>query len=189
MIAGVDYGSKLSGNTALAFFDASNAKVLTCPAKKDADQWLMDQFHQLQIKKVFIDAPLSLPGVYTGNGENYHYRKADIELKAMSPMFLGGLTARAMQLKSYAEKSKILLIETYPAATLQRLKNVHLYQKKGVPDVLLWEEISQLLEASIHAEQKRGHEFDACLALYAGHLYENGKANVAGDEVEGMIVY
>ena len=58
-----------------------------------------------------------------------------------------------------------------------------------MPDILLWEEISLLLEAIIHSDLKRGHELDACLALYAVKLFENGKANVAGDEKEGVIVY
>lgn len=189
MIAGVDYGSKLSGNTALAYFKGETVEVFTCPAKKDADIWLMAQFQLLHISKVYIDAPLSLPGVYTGNGDNYHYRKADMALKAMSPMFLGGLTARAMHLKSIAAQSGISMYETYPAATLKRLKNAHLYHKKTLPDVALWEEISQLMEATIKTEQKRGHEFDACLALYAGSLHVKGLANTAGEEKEGVIVY
>ena len=98
MIIGVDYGSKLAGTTVIAYNMGDGIRLERSKKNQDADQMIIDFVAEYNPQVIGIDAPLSLPGVYTGlvGFEDYHYRACDKALKAMSPMFLGGLTARAM---------------------------------------------------------------------------------------------
>ena len=110
---GVDYGSKLAGTTAISYLEEGKIRILQSKKKEDADQFLSELILRLSPKSIFIDAPLSLPAAYHNKGTDYFYRKADRDCKAMSPMFLGGLTARAMKLKAqHADRN---FIEVYPA--------------------------------------------------------------------------
>lgn len=189
MNVGIDFGSKLAGTTAIAF-RKNHQLIIQCSEKgKDSDEWLMKKATQYSWKECWIDAPLSLPGKYTGIGDNYHFREADIILKAMSPMFLGGLTARAIQLKDKLLLHNITCRETYPAATLKRLKSASLYSKKQHPDIQLWEELEKLLLLEIITEKRRTHEFDAALAFYAAELFHQGKGLKCGNDAEGWIYY
>ena len=99
-IFGVDYGSKMAGTTVVAVARERQIDLLQSGRKQDADAWLLETAVAQQPDHIFLDAPLSLPGVYRHlpGRSDYFYREADRELQAMSPMFLGGLTARAMQL-------------------------------------------------------------------------------------------
>ena len=109
---GIDYGSKTSGFTAAASYSSTGTVQVYQSAKgKDADAWLLNLINDLKPKNVAIDAPLSLPGVFIDPSafNNYNYRACDGITGAMSPMFLGGLTARAMQLSA---KLKALKIES-----------------------------------------------------------------------------
>ena len=99
MIAGVDFGSKLSGQTVVAILDNDIIQVQRSEKGKDADDFLLGVLEATKITLVGIDAPLSLPGLYLGNGSDYFFREADRDLGAMSPMFLGGLTARAIRIR------------------------------------------------------------------------------------------
>ena len=106
---GIDYGSKTSGFTAAAGYSSKGVVQVHQSTKgKDADAWLLDLIKNLKPKYIAIDAPLSIPGVFIdpASFNNYHYRECDRLAGAMSPMFLGGLTARAMQLSA---KLKALL--------------------------------------------------------------------------------
>jgi predicted nuclease with RNAse H fold len=99
-IVGIDYGAKLAGTTVAAWNENGSLHWKCSGKKQDADKWLEEKLLQLRPDLIFMDAPLSLPGVYSGQGTDYFYREGDRALGAMSPMFLGGLTARAMQLKA-----------------------------------------------------------------------------------------
>ena len=102
---GIDYGAKLSGYTAICFNQNDILTIQQCLYGKDADKWLKEVLTQHDFESVYIDAPLSLPGKYRAlSGYNdFHYRKCDQELRAMSPLFLGGLTARAMSFSDEVE--------------------------------------------------------------------------------------
>jgi predicted nuclease with RNAse H fold len=125
ILCGIDYGSKLAGTTAVAWLDTvTQAIAITCSLKgKDADVFLYDCLVKLNPACVFIDAPLSLPGVYSLGGAytDHFFRQADKQLQAMSPMFLGGLTARAIKLKKELNAISVPVFETYPAAQAIRL--------------------------------------------------------------------
>lgn len=189
---GVDYGSKLAGTTVLSFLgEGGKVRFMTSEKKKDADQFLLDAVTDLKPLYIFFDAPLSLPGVYTKPEafEDYFYRKGDKLLRAMSPMFLGGLTARAMRLKKSFEGQGIKVVETYPAVHAQRmeLKSYH-YKKqlRYIPDVLAV--LQHNLPFGVDWESiNTWHQVDALLAYYAGFRYMNDEAESFGDAAEGLI--
>ena len=116
VVFGIDFGSKLSGNTAIALFERGKIYFMSVDQDVDADDFILKAAEHFKPEIIFLDAPLSLPGKYMGldGFDNYHFRKADLELRAMSPMFLGGLTARAMALKDTLRKTDIRVYETYP---------------------------------------------------------------------------
>jgi Uncharacterized conserved protein len=182
--AGVDYGSKLAGTTAITFAHNHSLTTLRSMKGADADDWLIKEIHNNAIEAVFIDAPLSLPAAYFhSQSSDFFYRKVDRELHAMSPMFLGGLTARAMRLKKQLSEKNIRMHETYPAALVKELNLPH-YKK----DMLLFQQefYSQLPQALSASELKSWHEVDSRLAWFSGHRYFNQTAKILGDE-EGLI--
>jgi predicted nuclease with RNAse H fold len=191
-IIGIDYGSKLAGTTVIAYQNKKNiVQFLISEKKKDADIFLINAVTKLQPKYIFFDAPLSLPGVYTMPNEydDYFYRAGDRLLKAMSPMFLGGLTARAMRLKRTFVQQNIEVFETYPAIHAQRfqLKNLN-YKKKlqYLPDVI--QALQKLLPFPFNNQQITSwHHVDALLAFYSAYRFLNGEIELFGAEKEGSI--
>lgn len=191
-IAGADYGSKLAGTTVIAHVEDHKIQFLQSEKKKDADQFLLQRIEALQIKVIFLDAPLSLPGVYRNlpNHDNYFYRKVDTELKAMSPMFLGGLTARAMRLKAELRKSGVEVIETYPShlAKSFQLKDFH-YKKQKEHLIPCSNHLIQQLDWSYEVPMPQNwHQLDALLAFYSAWRYENGLHQVFGTAGEGEVI-
>lgn len=191
LFAGIDFGSKLAGTTVVCFREPNlnTLIVLQSIKKSDADHWLISQIRNFGISKIFIDAPLSLPGVYRGTGQDYFYREADKKLGAMSPMFLGGLTARAMRLRSELAKEGVECIEVYPAARIKRLSSLQkLYVKKTkeyLPDFV------KILEQNIHTplQLANWHQADAVVAWWIGYDYMNDRKIAAGNTEEGIIYY
>ncbi|MBK9525389.1 MAG: hypothetical protein IPO39_11705 [Bacteroidetes bacterium] len=100
VLAGIDFGSKMAGTTVIAVAGKTTIRLFSSRKNEDADSFLSVLVKEKGIEELFIDAPLSLPGVYRGilSGNDYFFRESDRVLKAMSPMFLGALTARAMKL-------------------------------------------------------------------------------------------
>ncbi|MEN0050358.1 MAG: hypothetical protein AAF806_25060 [Bacteroidota bacterium] len=190
-IAGADYGSKLAGTTVIAHVENNKVHFLQSEKKKDADQFLLKSIEDLRIEFLFLDAPLSLPGVYRNlpHHDNYFYRKVDVELKAMSPMFLGGLTARAMRLKKELGKSGVEVMETYPSMLAKRfqLKDFH-YKKQKEHLIACFNFLIQQLEWSYKVPTPENwHQLDALLAFYSAWRYENGVHDVFGTKEEGMV--
>jgi len=191
-IAGVDYGAKLTGTTVIAYTEQNKVQFLQSEKKRDADQFLLQKIEALHIDLVFLDAPLSLPGVYRDlpDHDNYFYRKVDIELKAMSPMFLGGLTARAMRLKQQLEQSRVKVVETYPShlAKFFQLKEYHYKKQKqylaACSDFL----IQQLNWSYEVSTPQNWHQLDALLAFYSAWRYKNGQYQDFGTAEEGMVI-
>jgi predicted nuclease with RNAse H fold len=134
MLMGIDFGSKLAGTTVICYGLLTGGPVsfVSSAKKQDADTFIRNKITELKPNLIAIDAPLSLPIVYSqpNQGADYFYRGVDRALKAMSPMFLGGLTARAMRLKSDCEASGIKIVETYPAAFVEHFLLSPFYKKK-----------------------------------------------------------
>ncbi len=190
---GIDYGSKMAGTTVVAWVEDGAIQLAQSEKKKDADRFLLTKISALQPKAIFLDAPLSLPGVYRGLAgcEDYFYRKADRELNAMSPMFLGGLTARAMKLKA-AIRAEIdcEIYETYPSALAIEQEWKSLRYKKEIDQlVLLNKLLSHELELPFDKLPSNWHQFDAAIALLSGKRFFGGNSIIIGDKVEGLIIF
>ena len=188
---GIDYGKKLSGNTVICQKKGSEVNFFKVGINQDADQFILDHMHKHQPDVIFIDAPLSLPAAFYDpeKHDNYFFRRCDQELGAMSPMFLGGLTARAIRLKTIIEKQGIIIRETYPKALARRmgLKEQGYRQGKehisGCIDRL--EEIAHL-EVD-HGALQSWHHLDALLALVSAIRFEQSLGFTFGDAGEGLI--
>ena len=142
-----------------------------------------------------IDAPLSLPGVYKGllGTKNYHYRECDQQVGAMSPLFLGGLTARAMELKSWAEQSlSSTVIEVYPKLMAQKIAlDPKLYKKSREYLSEAFEHLSKDHSLGINTNNSidNWHQFDALLALATSLRFATGIAEEIGRKDEGIIYF
>jgi len=162
-------------------------------AKVDADQFIQKAVAHFQPELVFIDAPLSLPGVYKNlhDFSDYHFRKADRETKAMSPMFLGGLAARAMELKDKLENLGIEVKETYPRLMANRfdLKKLgYKTNRNALKECAL--QVKSCLKEPLRftsSDVRTWHHLDALLALMSAMSYKCGDFTTYGDPEEGMI--
>ncbi len=184
---GVDYGAKLSGYTVICYVEDNLLHFLQVDKKVDADKWLQKWITELQLSTIYIDAPLSLPQAYYGLGDDYFYRECDKLTSAMSPMFLGGLTARAMKLKS--QLSDVQVIETYPgylAKKILSLSDSYLKKKKYTGEVLNL--IKPLLPVELASEPDNWHQLDALLCWISGYRDSQQKAVTLGEEKEGLII-
>ncbi|MEY4135691.1 MAG: hypothetical protein RL386_2041, partial [Bacteroidota bacterium] len=192
--AGIDYGSKLAGTTVIAFYSVRDGHIAFHKTTKgqDADAFVIGNFGQHPWKTAFLDAPLSLPGVYfePSRGGDFFYREADRATSAMSPMFLGGLTARAMRLASDLGRKGIATREVYPGKLAERARlNALGYKTKMVPPAHLAAAVQELFPFPVHwAAVDNWHTFDALLAYISGWRYTQGKHEAFGDPREGQII-
>jgi len=193
MIIGIDFGAKTAGTTVIArLYEYDKVDFHAAEKGQDADKFLNDFIKEHEdVWLAYIDAPLSLPKIYrNGLGEgDYFYRKADRSTGAMSPMFLGGLTARAMKLKASFKQQGIKLVETYPSklAEVLGLKDQGYKKEKST--------ISQMCSivkehSNLNFDESQildWHHFDALLCLYSAKRFEMQAAMIFGDDEEGTI--
>lgn len=190
---GVDYGSKLAGTTAAAMVQNDVLKVWQSPRGQDADKWLQELIQDLQPAVVFIDAPLTLPKVYAHGtftaGSDYFYRACDREVQAMSPMFIGGLTARAIRLRTMLAEHGTAVLETYPSQ-LAKMLFPHLsgYKKGFAPLPAYTEALQNLLPYALENAPENWHQFDSLLAWLSGYRHLQQQAILYGDAREGRII-
>jgi predicted nuclease with RNAse H fold len=194
LIAGIDYGAKLAGTTAICYGDSTDSlQVYLAEKKQDADQFLLDFFSNHQVKIIGIDAPLSLPsGVLDQNGD-YFYRNCDKVLGAMSPMFIGGLTARAMKLKYEIEtKYGCEIREVYPKAVVNHVLDecIRIQYRKNETSTI--EDFNHLLKNTYNLKANptpsNWHQIDAILAWYSAYRYSTSQHLSFGDKYGHIIV-
>lgn len=188
-LIGIDYGALKSGNTSIAHYDGRKISFYKSERNKSSDNFILDFVeNNKEISKIFMDAPLSIPGVYKNlpNKNDYFYRDADRELQAMSPMFLGGLTARAMKLKKFLENQSINVYEVYPKAVANAMGLID-YKKMQKAEVIY--SVSEKIQESIIVDEtENDHELDSLLAWFSGYRYLKGNATLFGDKEEGQII-
>lgn len=191
MWAGIDFGSKTAGTTVICFGNnQTQLDIIGTTPKQDADNFLLSILSGIKPEFATIDAPLSLPVVYTQpeSGTDYFYRGVDKELKAMSPMFLGGLTARAIKLKHECAAHRVPLFETYPAAFVRQFNLGTYYNKKDLKQLAPF--VSELLNffpAKIKLEQLTSwHHADALIAWISSYRMAHDEHLTFGDD-EGQI--
>jgi len=188
-LVGIDYGSKLAGTTVLTIAFKGELRVLQSVKKKDADKFILNSLKSLPVGVIGLDAPLSLPGVYTDpiKYDDYFYRACDRELKAMSPMFLGGLTARAMRLTHQLRALGWEVGEVYPAALVKAFpfSAYAKTQRESIPKVLL--DLSpQLNDLGTLPILINYHQVDSAIALLATYRKVKGEGRIVGD-AEGTV--
>ncbi len=190
-LAGIDIGSKRGGTTVICYqHEEGGLDFLRCPRGKDADDFLEDYLLFAGIRVAFIDAPLSLPGVYCQpeRYDDYFFRICDRQLKGMSPLFLGGLTARAIRLKARMREKGVTLMETYPAGFFRLLfPKKEGYRKEEEHLALLTQEIIQHYSLSLVQLPEDWHAFDAMLAWMSAWRWAHGQALVYGEPQEGVV--
>lgn len=190
---GLDYGAKLAGTTAVAMLQKKELQVWQSIKGQDADAWLLKLIPELRPDTVFIDAPLSLPAVYgklpASPIADYFYRTCDRQLQAMSPMFLGGLTARAIRLTAQLTTQGIRVIETYPAGLARLLfPTVVGYKKDTRPSPRIIDVLQEPVGFRIATDISTWHQVDAVLAWISGQRYKQGVATTYGEAPEGQII-
>jgi predicted nuclease with RNAse H fold len=184
---GIDFGARRAGTTAFCVFNQDSFIIEQSVRNKDADEFLRKAVELYCPRLICIDAPLSLPMVYRDpNTEytDYHYRKCDREVRAMSPMFLGGLTARAMELASQWKRERIEVLEVYPGGLVKHL-NLQLHYKD---DVVKFIDALDVNEYELPVLSS-WHQVDALLAWYSGTRYMKNLHESVGDEAEGCIIF
>lgn len=190
---GIDYGSKFTGNTVIAILQDMQILFMEVDKKVDADQFIRNAAEHFEPDWIFLDAPLSLPMVYSNpaKGGNYHFRQADLECRAMSPMFLGGLAARAIELKDQLEEMGIRVYETYPRIRAKSLGLEPLgYKAKKSAIASCVAQIKKGLSPKLEldpADLKTWHHVDALLALLSAMAYESDDCKIYGNQEEGRI--
>ncbi len=190
-IVGIDYGNKYAGTTVICYNSANKVRFVESHKNSDADSFILSELAFIQPDIIMIDAPLSLPGVYwLGTGYNDHFfRKCDREMNAMSPMFLGGMTARAMGLKTRMNGMGSKLIETYPKMLVQLLNLPEgNYKKKNASPEDFVDYLIQPLGVRINKGQVSSwHHIDALLAFYSGIRHLEKRSLVFGAWEEGEV--
>jgi predicted nuclease with RNAse H fold len=191
-IVGIDYGSKLAGTTVIAFYHHGIVRFAASKHQQDADKFIAEQISIMAPTYVFLDAPLSLPGRYfnSENYSDYFYREADRLLGAMSPMFIGGLTARAMKLRDYLHSTGVNVFETYPNRQAQIVEvDMQKYKKDEKNIVELASNVAIKFDLQVNYDQmSTWHHFDAFLAYITGLKYLRQEHQEIGDAEEGLIL-
>ena len=185
-VCGIDYGSKIAGTTSICYAEDDVMKIIRSAKNQDADKMIISFYESFQPNVIAIDAPLSLPGVFQNIAgyDNYFYRKCDQELKAMSPMFIGGLTARAMKLKSQLVDAE--MIEAYPVYRAKILDLDQLGYRSQSAD---YQAMLQQLGMGQQVEILSTHDFDAILTYEIANRYIQNESLYVGDPAEGLIYY
>ncbi len=182
---GIDFGGKLNGTTAICYRENRRLTFWQSTKKQDSSEMIKEFVHLHKPDFVFIDVPLSLPGVYRGlkGCTDYMYRAADRVLDAMSPMFLGGFTARGIELKDYLISQSIIVYETYPA---------DIKRKCGISKDTPLEEVHAIFSKYIKlppAEVPQNtHQLDALACWVGGRAYFRDSHLLAGNSKEGQIL-
>ena len=183
---GIDYGSKLAGTTVICYSLDDKLHLIQSEKKADADAFVSKFILEHEPDYVYLDAPLSLPGVYNGNGDDYFYRACDKATKAMSPMFLGGLTARAMKLKASLPIAQFR--ESYPAYFIKVIKELgDDYGKRGPYTNVIAEKLVDEYGLVLHETPSNWHQLDALACYVIGLRHGLGDGQVLGRDEEGLI--
>lgn len=203
LIIGIDFGSRYAGTTVIAVASTrrgkiTNVELISTRRGEDSDHVILSSVRNIVSNvnptkiTVGIDAPLSLPmatrKVRPAPESDFLFRKCDRELEAMSPLFLGGLTGRAMKLAATLQAMfGAEILEVYPAALADTL-TIRGYRegKRGkiIPNDVR-EAIHHLLPLAPTPQSY--HELDALLALLSVLRFLNKTAKRFGSRREGMI--
>jgi predicted nuclease with RNAse H fold len=184
---GIDFGARTAGTTVICHRERGLFHFQRCAKGDDGDAWLNATVISMAPEAVYIDAPLSLPGAYFGKGDDHFFRRADRLAGGMSPMFLGGLTARAIRITEHWRSLGINVHEVYPAALIrQEWDYLKIQSGRAVPPHKL--RLMAGMFALPPPAPKDRHETDAWLCWLSGHRHQCGSAKALGEAEEGVIL-
>jgi len=190
-IMGIDYGNKYSGTTVICYNSFYKVRFIESSKNTDADSFILTEARHVKPDLILIDAPLTLPGIYfRRNGYSDHFfRTCDRELKAMSPMFLGGLTARAIRLKRELNRYGIEVMETYPRKLVELIELPTDVYKQSVDDLgIFTNHLVEKLGITVNrALLTSWHRMDALLAFLSGLRHLEKKSKRYGKMDEGVV--
>ncbi len=187
MFIGVDHGAQTAGTTVICYQKSGLFRFERSAKGQEADTFLADWVATHRPSAIYIDAPLSLPSAYFGKGSDYIFRRADREAGGMSPMFLGGLTARAIRLATQWRAMGIKVHEAYPSALVrQEWDFLKIPAGRAIPPHKLRLMAGMFLLPPPTTRDR--HEADAWLCWLIGHRHRKGTARSFGDRSEGVIL-
>ena len=188
-IVGIDYGNKYAGTTVICYNSRHKIKFVQSSKNADADSFLLNELAYLHPDLIMLDAPLSLPGVYWlgSDYKDHFFRSCDHELKAMSPMFLGGLTARAISLIKKMNGTEVK--ETYPRKLVDILHLPDAQYKHSKQNIWPFtEQLQTISGVQFNAAQiSSWHHVDAFLAFLSGLRYLEKNNQEFGIPEEGVV--
>ena len=190
IIVGIDYGNKYAGTTVICYNSRHKIKFVQSSKNADADSFLLNELAYLHPDLIMLDAPLSLPGVYWlgSDYKDHFFRSCDHELKAMSPMFLGGLTARAISLIKKMNGTEVK--ETYPRKLVDILHLPDAQYRHSKQDLgPFTEQLQTISGVQFNAAQiSSWHHVDAFLAFLSGLRYLEKNNQEYGIPEEGVVI-
>ncbi|MCH8555192.1 MAG: hypothetical protein LAT76_08545 [Schleiferiaceae bacterium] len=191
--AGVSLGGKYTGDSALAIYSNGQILIVQPDEGVDSDAFSTQVIEQFAPEIITIDAPITIPGALTKTSGcfDYHFRQADKECGCISPMIIGGRTARAIELKSVWEKLGKEVYETSPRLLARDFGLREMgYRKTG----LHLRNCAALLKASFNPDINLAERdisnwtrLDALLALMTAMKIETKTATSIGNPEEGLI--
>ena len=105
----------------------------------------------------------------------------------MSPMFLGGLTARGMRLKHNSKSSH--WHEVYPKALVEHFNLHENYQKKNNDNIQPFvEKLNTCFAFNLREKIESWHSVDSLLAWISGSRYLTKQHHTIGTKNEGLII-
>lgn len=173
---GLDLAASEKNPSGLAFLKQVQGKpTFVKSSLLHSDQEIIDVIREQRPSIVAIDAPLT-------KGKEA-YRQAEkklikLGLKLFPPTFLSQLTNRAIKLDKELKIEKFTTLEVHPKSSL-RLLGID-----GTRSEIL-KSLAKLID-NLPAQLK-SHELDAIVAAYTAYLFDEGKAKLVGDPLEGYI--
>lgn len=188
-LLGIDLGGRTTGKTSLALLDFKSGKMIHFSRELiskecgKSDELLIKFIEELKPEFIGIDAPLSLPDFKSGN---YLYRSYDKKLKALSPMTLGEITARAIHLKESLSCRNVC--EVYPKTILELYDLNHKGYKRNIDKQnKIWNFIRDKYDLNFPEIELNEDNLDSILALLIVFHYKIGKFKNVNDEVPFII--
>lgn len=183
-LIGIDLGGRTTAKTSISLLDIAEKEVVLFSKEYisnicgKSDSSFIKFVNDLDPDVIGIDAPLSLPDF---TSENYLYRKCDKELKALSPMTLGEITARAIYLKNNFTSSYIF--EVYPKTLLELHKINHKgYKRNSRLQKQIFDFLSEFYDLKFPHFDLNEDDLDSILAVLILFHYKNDKFEVVNEE-------
>lgn len=183
ILVGIDLGGRTTGKTALSFLDTDLNEIKNYSREYisercgKSDKELIRFVESFNADVIGIDAPLSLPDF---KSENYLYRNCDKKLKALSPMTLGEITARAIHIKENLSCKDIF--EVYPKTLLELHKINHKgYKRDQNLQNFIWSFLKDYYDLKFPNIEMNEDNLDSILAVLILYHFYNKKYEIVND--------